>query len=186
MTYRPRPSWAQAPGPGQESVWDFPRPPACVPSTRHVTVTADGRLVVDTRRAIRVLETSHPPTWYVPPADVDLTALAPSTAGATVCEFKGVAEYLDVVPGADAAPASAGAADGVGVALPALRAVAWRYPRPSRGFESIAGFIAFRAGRLECRVDGMLVVPQPGDFYAGWITPDVVGPFKGSPGSRGW
>lgn len=165
-----RPPWAEAPGPGQESCWDYPRPPACEPSARHVTVRTGGRLVADTRRAFRVLETSHPPTWYVRPEDIDLAGVVPSAAAHTLCEWKGVAEYLDVL-----------AADGS-----AIRAAAWRYPEPLAGFEPIAGFLGFTARLLECTVDGVAVVPQPGAYYAGWITPDVVGPFKGGPGSRGW
>lgn len=165
-----RPAWAEVPGPGQESVWDYPRPPACVPSDRLVTVHAGTRPVARSTRAVRVLETSHPPTWYVPPQDVDAGTLVPSSASATVCEFKGVAEYLDVLDDAGRP----------------IRAAAWRYPRPRPGFEAIAGFIAFVPRLLTCRVDGLEVVPQAGTFYAGWITPDVTGPFKGGPGTFGW
>ncbi len=165
-----RPTGAAEPGPGQESVWDYPRPPACVPSDRRVTVHAGARLVADSVRAVRVLETSHPPTWYVPASDVDPAALVPSAARSTVCEFKGIAEYLDVLDDAGRP----------------LHAAAWRYSRPQPGFEAIAGHVAFVPRLLTCRVDGLEVTPQAGTFYAGWITPDVVGPFKGGPGTLGW
>lgn len=165
-----RPVWALEPGPGQESVWDYPRPPAVEPSDRLVTVHAGGRLVARTTRAVRVLETSHPPTWYVPLADVDPDALVTSAAPATVCEFKGTATYSDVV-------------DDAGVRR---HAAAWRYADPLPGFETLADRVAFVPRLLECRVDGESVTAQAGTFYAGWITPDVVGPFKGGPGSWAW
>jgi uncharacterized protein (DUF427 family) len=165
-----RPPWALEPAAGQESVWDYPRPPVCVPSPRLVTVHAGARLVASSTRAVRVLETSHPPTWYVPGADVAPDTLRPSTARPTFCEYKGVAEYLDVV-------------DDEGRVH---RAAAWRYPSPSPGYEAIAGHVAFVPRGLTCRVDGREVSPQPGAYYAGWITPDVVGPFKGGPGTSGW
>jgi uncharacterized protein (DUF427 family) len=117
-----------------------------------------------------VLETSHPPTWYIPPEDVDWTALAPSGAGRTICEWKGVADYLDVRP-----------TEGQ-----VLAAAAWRYADPLPGFEQIAGYIGFHARHLDCRVDDARVLPQPGGYYGGWVTPDVVGPFKGGAGTRGW
>lgn len=170
MPDRARPARALTPGPGQESCWDYPRPPVCVPSDRLVTVRLGDHLIARSRRAIRVLETSHPPTWYVPAGDVDGAALRPSRAPSTICEFKGRAEYLDV-------------SDGAGRLV---RAGAWRYPAPREGFEAIAGCVAFAARDLECRVDGERVTPQEGRFYAGWITRDVVGPFKGGPGTLGW
>jgi uncharacterized protein (DUF427 family) len=151
-------------------VWDYPRPPACVPSRRLVTVHAGTRLVARSTRAVRVLETSHPPTWYIPLPDVAGDALRPSAARPTFCEFKGVAEYLDVVDDADRV----------------LPAAAWHYPAPSPGYDAIAGHVAFVPRSLTCRVDGLVVGAQAGGFYAGWITPDVVGPFKGGPGTAGW
>jgi uncharacterized protein (DUF427 family) len=153
------------PAAGQESVWDYPRPPACVPSDRHVVVRLGDRLVADSRQAFRVLETSHPPTWYVPPADVADGVLTPSRARSTWCEWKGAATYWDVL---------------------GLEAAGWSYERPTAGFEAITGYVAFAPARLECSVDGERVRPQDGGFYGGWITADVVGPFKGGPGTLGW
>ena len=153
------------PGPGQESVWDYPRPPALVASDRHVVVRRAGTLVADTRRAFRVLETSHPPTWYVHPDDVAEGVLSPSPTSSTWCEWKGPATYHDVL---------------------GLTAAAWSYDDPTPGFVDLAGYLAFSPSRLECSVDGERAVPQDGGFYAGWITQDVVGPFKGGPGTLGW
>ena len=155
----------EVPGPGQESCWDYPRPPALVPSTRHVVVRAGDRLVADTTDAYRVLETSHPPTWYLPPSSVPSGVLTPSAARSTFCEWKGDATYWDVF---------------------GLEAAAWSYERPTAGFTAITGFLALSPSRLECFVDDERVRPQEGGFYAGWITDDVVGPFKGGPGTWGW
>ncbi len=155
-------------GPGQESVWDYPRPPACVPSDRHVVVRHRDEVVAETRAPYRVLETSHPPTWYVPSADVRPGVLTRSRAGATWCEWKGAATYWDVL------------------GLPELAAAAWSYESPSPGFEAITGYLAFAPARLDCAVDDEPVRPQEGGFYGGWITSDVVGPFKGGPGTLGW
>lgn len=157
------------PGPGQESVWDYPRPPACLPSTRHIAVRSGAVSVAQTDAAFRVLETSHPPTWYVPRGDVSGGLLEPSNARPTFCEWKGQATYWDI-------------------ALPSglAEAAAWSYESPSAGFEPLAGYLAFDPARLECFVDGERARAQEGGFYAGWITDDVVGPFKGIPGSQGW
>ncbi|WP_375488575.1 DUF427 domain-containing protein [uncultured Jatrophihabitans sp.] len=155
----------EEPGPGQESVWDYPRPPALVSSTRRVVVAAPRGPVADTTAAYRVLETSHPPTWYLPPSDVVAGALTPSSAASTWCEWKGAATYWDVF---------------------GVPAAAWSYEQPTSGFEPIAGYLAFSPAALRCVVDGEAVRPQPGGFYAGWITDDVVGPFKGGPGTWGW
>ena len=163
---RPAP---EKPGPGQESVWDYPRPPALVRSDRHVVVrrpgSGGGELVAETTRAFRVLETSHPPTWYVPPEDAAVGAVTPSKARSTMCEWKGAATYWDVLGDA---------------------AAAWSYEEPTRRFAELAGYLAFSPARLACFVDGERVRPQEGGFYAGWVTDDVVGPFKGIPGSWGW
>ncbi len=153
------------PGPGQESVWDYPRPPACVASDRLVVVRLGDEIIAETRGAYRVLETSHPPTWYVPPGDVRPGTLASSDARSTFCEWKGAATYYDVL---------------------GLQAAAWCYERPTHGFEAIGGYLAFSPSRLQCEIDGERVRPQEGGFYAGWITSDVVGPFKGGPGTLGW
>lgn len=158
-----------APGPGQESVWEYPRPPRIEPTDEHVQVVLGGRVICDTRSAVRVLETSHPPTYYLPIADFVDGALEPC-AGSSFCEFKGRAAYYDIVGGDRRVAAGA-----------------WGYPEPSPSFEGLRDHVALYAGRVdECRVQGELVTPQPGDFYGGWITSRVVGPFKGVPGSMGW
>lgn len=164
------------PAPGQESAWDYPRPPALVPSTRHVLVTVDGpaadraTVVVDTTGAYRVLETSHPPSWYLPRADVRPGTLARSDRRPTTCEWKGAATYWDVV--------------GPGGVL--IEAAAWSYERPTARFEPIRGYVSFMPSLVTCTIDGQRVRPQAGGFYGGWITDDVVGPFKGEPGTWGW
>ena len=149
-----------------ESVWDYPRPPRVEPSAAHVVVELDGEVLADSRRSLRVLETSHPPVFYIPAADVSTERLRPSARRPTVCEFKGTARYYD----AGNRPA-----------------VAWSYPAPSPGYEAIAGHYAFYPGRVDrATVDGEPVEAQPGDFYGGWITSAVTGPFKGGPGTAGW
>lgn len=157
------------PGPGQESVWDYPRPPRVEPTDEEVVVRLGGVEVLRTTRALRVLETSHPPTYYLPRADFVAGALRPAE-GSSFCEFKGQASYLDVV-GGDAVASGA----------------AWFYPEPSRGFEALRDHVALYPGRVDgVTVAGEEVVPQEGGFYGGWITSRVVGPFKGSPGTWGW
>jgi uncharacterized protein (DUF427 family) len=157
------------PGPGQESVWDYPRPPRVEPTGRRVEVELGGRVIASTTAAWRVLETSHPPTFYLPRAAFEADVLREAD-GATWCEWKGSATYYDLVT-ADA------------VTPPA----AWAYLRPSPGFEAIAGAVAVNPSLVDrCTVDGEEVEPQAGGFYAGWITRDVVGPFKGGPGTTGW
>jgi uncharacterized protein (DUF427 family) len=158
------------PSDGQESVWDYPRPPACVPSDRHVSVSLGELVIADTRRAWRVLETSHPPTWYLPPDDVTDGVLVRSDARSTFCEWKGAATYWDLL-------------------LPEgrrLPAAAWCYQSPVAEYAAITGYFSFAPSRLVCAVDGERARPQEGGFYAGWITDDVVGPFKGGPGTLGW
>ena len=157
------------PGPGQESVWDYPRPPRLEPTTSHLVVRVAGRTVAETGRGHRVLETSQPPAFYFPLDDVDLTLVQPSRHR-TWCEWKGAARYLDVVVG-----------DRV------IRDAAWVYDHPTEPFAAIAGHVAFYAQRAdECLVDGEVVQANAGDFYGGWITSKVVGPFKGGPGTAGW
>jgi uncharacterized protein (DUF427 family) len=149
-----------------ESAWDYPRPPRVAPSAARVVVELDGEVLADTRRSLRVLETSHPPVYYIPAADVRTDRLRESARRSTWCEFKGAARYYD-------------AGDHV--------AVAWSYPSPSAGYEAIAGHLAFYPGRVDvATVDGEQVVAQPCDFYGGWITSGVTGPFKGGPGTMGW
>jgi uncharacterized protein (DUF427 family) len=152
-----------------ESVWDYPRPPAVERSDRHIRIVVDGITVADTRRAVRVLETSHPPVWYIPAEDVRMDLLQP-TSRTTACEFKGEASYFRINAG------GRGRND-----------AAWTYPEPLPDFEAIAGHLAFYPGRVdEAWVDGERVMPQAGDFYGGWITSEVTGPFKGGPGTRAW
>lgn len=152
-----------------ESVWDYPRPPRVEPSSERVVVTHRGVVVCDTTRALRVLETSHPPTYYLPIEDCNRELFHP-VSGNTVCEFKGVASYYDLV-----------------VEGETLARVAWRYPTPNRGFEDLADCVALYPGRVDsCTVDGETVIAQAGDFYGGWITSRIQGPFKGGPGTAGW
>lgn len=155
--------------PGQESVWDFPRPPVAQPTTAHIRIEHRGIVVADTRASIRTLETSHPPSYYLPP-----TAITPGVLrrveGSSLCEWKGTAVYWDVVIG--------------DIVLPRA---GWSYPNPAGDFAILRDYIAFYAGPFDrCSVDGETVTPQPGAFYGGWITSGVAGPFKGIPGSRGW
>jgi len=157
------------PGPGQESVWDYPRPPSLSVTGRRVVVELGGEVIADTRRAWRVCETSHPPVYYIPRADIVDGVLRPSTGG-SFCEWKGRARYWDVVAGARTEPDAA-----------------WSYESPSARFAAMAGAVALYPGRMErCLLDGELVRAQAGGFYGGWITDEVVGPFKGDPGTRHW
>ena len=159
----------ERPGPGQESVWDYPRPPALEPTARRIRIVVASETIVDTTSAWRVLETSHPPGYYIPPGDIAPGVLVPAEGG-SVCEWKGRAEYLSVRVGDRE-----------------LSNVAWAYPEPTRRFAPIAGFVAFYAKPMDsCLVDDEVVIPQPGGFYGGWITSDIVGPFKGGPGTWGW
>ena len=154
-----------------ESVWDYPRPPRLERSDRLVEVRLAGQTIASTTGAYRVLETSHPPVYYVPREDVRDGALAVSDAPRSVCEWKGAATYLDVI-GCDGRRVSRGA---------------WTYLRPAAGFEPIAAAVAFYPALMEeCTVDGERVEPQPGGFYGGWVTADIQGPFKGGPGTRAW
>lgn len=156
-------------GPGQESVWSYPRPPIAEVTPRRLQILHNGRLVAETVRGVRTLETSHPPTYYFPPEDVDLTLLRPAK-DRSFCEWKGWASYFDVHVGEECA---AGAA--------------WAYPAPTPAFASLKDHIAFYAAPFErCLVDGEVARPQPGGFYGGWITSRETGPFKGVPGSRFW
>lgn len=159
-----RPAFAHVTGHGEESVWDYPRPPRLVPDLRHVRVACEGRPLADSARAVRILETASPPTFYVPPEDVCETSLHPS-ARTTFCEWKGLAREFDL-------------ADRTGVA--------WSYIDTFPEFDTIAGFFSFYPARVRCTVDGERVRPQPGGYYGGWLTTEVVGPVKGAPGSEWW
>ena len=153
-----------------ERVWDYPRPPAVVRSERPVRIEFAGRVLASSRDALRVLETSHPPTIYIPPQDIDFSLLADSSARGTWCEFKGAARYLDAV------------SDGRRVAE-----VGWSYPDPTPGYAELRDHVAFYPGRVDAAWLGEeRVHAQDGDFYGGWITADLVGPFKGAPGTLGW
>jgi len=157
------------PGPGQESVWDYPRPPRVEPTNKLIQVTFNGILVAETRRALRVLETSHPPVYYLPREDVEMRYLT-ATPSRSYCEFKGMARYWTIRANEQESPDAA-----------------WSYEKPAEAYASIAGHLAFYAGRVDaCYLDGIRVQPQAGDFYGGWITPEIVGPFKGVPGSQDW
>lgn len=152
-----------------ESVWDYPRPPRVEPCARRVRVELGGVVVADSRRALRVLETSHPPGIYVPSQDITPGTLRPSAQRSTLCEWKGAASYFDVVvPGSVA------------------RDAAWGYPEPASAFGALRDHVSFYPGRVACRLDDELVQAQEGGFYGGWITADVEGPFKGPPGTAGW
>lgn len=152
-----------------ESVWDYPRPPRVESTARVLRVVFAGTVVAETSAGWRVLETSHPPVYYFPPGDVALEYLVPSAGPGTVCEWKGGATYWDVQVGARSA-----------------KRIAWSYRNPVAAFEEVQDHVAFYPQKLECFVDDERVTPQPGGFYGGWITQDVVGPFKGGPGSAGW
>lgn len=157
------------PEPGQESVWDYPRPPALELTSDLVVIEVGGRRIVETRNPYRVLETSHPPVYYIDPADIQAGTLRPA-AGTSFCEWKGAAGYYDVVV-SDEVRASA----------------AWYYPTPSPRFVAIRDFVAFYPSRMDaCFVNGERVQAQDGDFYGGWITAAIVGPFKGGSGTWGW
>jgi uncharacterized protein (DUF427 family) len=157
------------PGPDQESVWDYPRPPRLEPTSRHLKIVFNGVTIADTRRAYRVLETSHPPVYYLPPDDIKMQFLVPAS-GTSYCEFKGSAGYYDVA-----------------LAGRIAEKAAWSYASPTPEFAPISGYVAFYAGKMDaCFVDDEQVEPQPGEFYGGWITGDIVGPFKGAPGTYGW
>ena len=154
-----------------ESVWDYPRPPALERATRRVLIRHAGVVVAESERALRILETSHPPTYYVPPADVNREVVVASPISGTFCEWKGRATYWDVL----ADPA-----------VPQLRA-AWSYARPVLRYRALRDHVAFYPSRVdEVWLDDERVTAQPGDFYGGWITSDLEGPFKGAPGTLGW
>jgi uncharacterized protein (DUF427 family) len=157
------------PGPGQESVWDYPRPPRLEPTAKRIQIVFGAVTIADTVRAMRVLETSHPPVYYLPREDI-LAGTLLATKQGSFCEWKGAAQYFTVI------------ASGV-----RAEDAAWSYATPTPAFASIRDHVAFYAGRMDaCTVDGELVVPQPGGFYGGWITRDIVGPYKGGAGSMGW
>jgi uncharacterized protein (DUF427 family) len=154
-----------------ESVWDYPRPPRVERSERRLRVVLGGAVIAETSSAVRVLETSHPPVYYIPLDCIADGALEPSGGAGSYCEWKGQAIYYDVIaPGPRRA-----------------HRAAWGYPDPTPGFEQLRDTVAFYPAAMdECTVDGEVVAAQPGDFYGGWITSEITGPFKGPPGTRGW
>ncbi|MDQ3328474.1 MAG: DUF427 domain-containing protein [Chloroflexota bacterium] len=157
------------PGPGQESVWDYPRPPRVERTARRVRVLLGGETIADTTQALRVLETSHPPVYYIPPEDIRAEFVRPA-AGSSWCEWKGEAAYLTVEVGGQQ-----------------VERAGWYYPEPTPGFEEVRGYVAFYPGKMDaCYIDDERVAAQEGDFYGGWVTEDIVGPFKGAPETRGW
>ena len=160
------------PGPGQESVWDYPRPPRVEPVPERLRVVIDGETIADTTRGVRVLETAGAPVYYIPRGDILMDRLR-SSDRRTVCEWKGDATYHSYVgPGPDGRR---------------IDDVAWGYEAPSPGYEAIAGCLAFYAGKVdEAWVGDERATPQPGGFYGGWVTSRIVGPIKGEPGSFGW
>lgn len=160
-----RPPFADDPGPGQESVWDYPRPPALELSSKLVTVAAGDVELARSSRCYRVLETASPPTWYIPADDVNLEALVP-VGGMSYCEWKGEARYW-ALPGGD-------------------EPIAWSYPSPTDAFAPLRDALGFYPGRVACHVDGERVRPQPGHFYGGWVTDEIAGPVKGEPGTGHW
>lgn len=163
-----RPPFAVVPRADQFSVWDYPRPPCLAPETREVVIRWGSVEVARTRRSIRALETSHPPSFYLPWDDVSPQLLQPA-AGQSFCEWKGLAQYWSLVDGERR-----------------LSKVAWSYPQPLAGTAALERCVAFYPRELECTVDGAMVQAQPGGFYGGWITPELTGPFKGERGSEAW
>lgn len=163
-----RPPFAVVPEAGQESVWDYPRPPRVAPDVREVIVRVGAHEIARSRRSVRLLETASPPAFYVPPDDVRMECLQ-MEGGVSRCEWKGEAHYWSVVvPGRR------------------VNAAAWTYADPLPGYERLRGYVSFYPSLVECTVDAMSVVAQPGGFYGGWVTPELVGPFKGESGSEGW
>jgi uncharacterized protein (DUF427 family) len=165
-TGQTRPDFAIEPGPGQESVWDYPRPPAIQSDHRCVEVRDGEHALASTSASVRVLETASPPTFYIPPTDIDWSRLV-AAPGSSFCEWKGTATYW-------------------ALARDPITAIAWSYPAPTAGFAQVSNYVSFYPGRVACFVDGERVRPQPGRYYGGWITAEVVGPFKGDPDTGHW
>lgn len=157
------------PQPGQESVWDYPRPPRLEPSSKRIRVIFQGITLADSQQTQRVLETSHPPVYYIPPEDIQMQYLHP-TQKHSYCEWKGTASYYTLVVGEKQ-----------------VINVGWYYRDPNANFAAIKDYVAFYPSKVDaCYVDEEKVQAQAGDFYGGWITSDIVGPFKGGAGSWGW
>lgn len=158
------------PGPGQESVWDYPRPPRLEPVNKHIKVYWHNHLLGSTNQAYRVLETSHPPVYYLPQEDIQMALMQKNAGQRTFCEWKGSAEYWHII-----------SPEGTS------HSAAWSYPSPNQRFAPIKDYLAFYPSKVTaCYVNDERVLAQEGDFYGGWITKDIVGPFKGSPRTWGW
>jgi uncharacterized protein (DUF427 family) len=168
FTGNQRPEFATEPGEGQESVWDYPRPPICVKDSREVIVRLGELVIAKTTNSVRVLETASPPTFYIPPADIKLELLH-KTSGSSFCEWKGAATYWSL-----------------NASNQKVNNVGWSYELPSLRFASIQNYLSFYPAKLECTVDGEFVRPQPGGFYGGWVTDEIIGPYKGESGTGGW
>jgi uncharacterized protein (DUF427 family) len=167
------------PGGRRESVWQYPRPPRLESSSRHLQISHAGLLIAETRRSLRILETSRPPVYYFPPEDVAMEFFRRSKHNTTVCEFKGIATYWTL----DLSRGPVKAEGGASVVLDA----AWSYESPLAAYMELREYLAFYASRVDaCYVDGERVSAQAGDFYGGWITSDIEGPFKGDPGTLEW
>ena len=177
-----RPKFAIQPKPEQESVWDYPRPPVCQADGREVLVkTPMGQTIAKTNQAIRILETASPPTFYIPPSAVNWELLL-TGQGSSFCEWKGQATYWNVVD------KSAGSAESIESSdLPVrIAAAGWSYENPNPKFVEIKDHISFYPSKLACFVNGERVRAQEGGFYGGWVTDEIVGPYKGQPGTLGW
>jgi uncharacterized protein (DUF427 family) len=163
-----RPSFAEEPKPGQQSVWDYPRPPAIVVDQRRIEVRLENLIIADSQQSYRILETASPPTFYILPHSVRMQLLE-LFPGSSECEWKGAAQYWALK-----------------IPQRSSQSIAWSYPNPNPAFEAIAGYFSFYPALVECFVDGERVRPQPGEFYGGWVTSEIVGPFKGEPGTQQW
>ncbi|KAA3648034.1 MAG: DUF427 domain-containing protein [Chloroflexi bacterium] len=166
---RQRPAEIVKPGPGQESVWDYPRPPAVQEVEQRIRVEFDGETMADTTKALRIVETAGAPVYYIPPQNVNLQHLI-ATDHTSFCEWKGTAIYWSMQ-----------------INDRLVENAAWGYLNPSKGYEAIKGYLAFYAQKMDaCYVGDEIATPQPGKFYGGWVTSNIVGPIKGEPGSEGW
>lgn len=162
-----RPEFAKTPGPGQESVWDYPRPPELAPDKRLIEVYYEDQVIASSHAAYRVLETASPPTFYIPPGKVNWEALSPAS-GSSICEWKGLAQYWALSSN------------------PQLGVIGWSYPDPTQSFSQIADYVSFYPAVVSCFVAAERVRAQPGKFYGGWVTDEIIGPFKGEPGTQHW
>ena len=163
-----RPDFALVPGEGQESVWDYPRPPKIEPDNRTVVVSFKTFVLAESTKTIRILETSSPPVFYIPKKDIDLTKLKKGK-GSSLCEWKGRASYYNII-----------------IEEYMIMNCGWKYENPFNGYEKIRDYIAFYPSMLDCFVNGEKVLSQPGEFYGGWVTSEIIGPFKGEKGSESW